>query len=161
MGLLTAWLLYLRSAGSVELMSFTYLDSSVLLRWILSEPKQLDIGPSSGPLVSLELIEVECMRTLDRLRLYGQLSDDKIAMAARKIRASLSALRLVSVDRGVLDRAKEPFATLLGTLDAMHLSTALLIRASLSGETSEPVFLTHDQQLGRAAMAHGFSVKGI
>ena len=57
----------------------------------------------------------------------------------------------------ILVRATEPFPTLLGTLDAIHLASALLAREQLPGLT----FATHDPALGTAAMAVGFAVAGV
>lgn len=44
------------------------------------------------------------------------------------LRLVLAAVDLIDVSRAVLRRASEPFPTPLGTLDAIHLSTALLWR---------------------------------
>ena len=46
--------------------------------------------------------------------------------------------------------------TALGSLDAIHLASALLVRHDLDGL----VFATHDDELGTAARATGFEVHG-
>jgi hypothetical protein len=46
----------------------------------------------------------------------------------------------------------------LGTLDALHLSTALCLREAGSGELT---FLTHDGELAVAARSLNFAVDGI
>ena len=57
----------------------------------------------------------------------------------------------------VLGRAGEPLPTPLGTLDAIHLATALVWR----DRTGDPlVIATHDVALGLAARAFGFDVLG-
>jgi hypothetical protein len=62
---------------------------------------------------------------------------------------------LIPISSGILQRAAEPFPTLLKTLDAIHLATAL----NWAGQTQEPVtILTHDRPLSIAASACGFSV---
>jgi hypothetical protein len=61
----------------------------------------------------------------------------------------------IPVSAGVLNRAEEPFPTVLGTLDALHLSSLLLAQQS---EGIELTLLTHDLQLGRAALACGVTV---
>ena len=48
--------------------------------------------------------------------------------------------------------------TELGTLDALHLATAVLWR-QMSGV--DLVMATHDLALGMAAQAHGFPVVGL
>jgi hypothetical protein len=69
----------------------------------------------------------------------------------------LAGMETVEVTRSVLSRAAQPFPTVLGTLDAIHLATALLWRE----ETGERLVLaTHDAALGRAARACGLAVIG-
>ncbi len=67
-------------------------------------------------------------------------------------------VQLVALDRAVLRRASEPFPTPLGTLDAIHLATALYWR-DLKGE--DLTFATHDRQLAQAARMMGFAVVGV
>jgi len=57
----------------------------------------------------------------------------------------------------VFQRASETFPTVVGTLDAIHLATALSIREIENVE----VLLTHDSQLATAAKSLGFEVMGI
>jgi hypothetical protein len=63
----------------------------------------------------------------------------------------------VDLDRRVLDRAAEAFPTSLGSLDAIHLASALLARTAIS----DLEFATHDDELGIAARAMGFGVVGV
>ena len=61
----------------------------------------------------------------------------------------------------VLRRAADPVPTPLGTLDALHLATALLWRDSQEAAPEAGlVVLTHDAQLGTAATAMGFETRG-
>lgn len=57
----------------------------------------------------------------------------------------------------VLRRAGDPFPLPLGTLDALHLATALLVRDRRGGEV---VVATHDAQLAAAARAVGLDTIG-
>jgi hypothetical protein len=63
----------------------------------------------------------------------------------------------VELTRPVLARASQPMPTSLGTLDAIHLATALMW-AERAG--SELVMATHEQLLATAARASGFRVVG-
>ncbi len=134
-----------------------YVDSSVLLRVVLGqldalkEWRQIDRGVSSV------LARVECLRTLDRLHSRAQLADTEVARRRGAILQLLDTLELVEVDSLVLDRAAQPLPTELGTLDAIHLATALLWR-----DTSrvDLVMATHDLTLATAARAHGLRVVG-
>ena len=134
-----------------------YLDSSALLRLVLREPGALEDLPSAETLVSSELLAVECLRTLDRLRLQGALSLEETLARRDAVVDWLEAVDLVLLQRSVLSRASEPFPTPLGTLDALHLATALLWREQ-SGK--DLVMATHDEGLALAARAFGLETLG-
>jgi predicted nucleic acid-binding protein len=134
-----------------------YLDSSALVRLVLREQGALEELPSAQALVSSELLAVECLRTLDRLRLQGALSLQETLVRRDAVVDWLEAVDLVLLQRSVLSRASEPLPTPLGTLDALHLATALLWREQ-SGK--DLVMATHDAGLALAARAFGFETLG-
>lgn len=135
-----------------------YVDASVLLRVALGQPdalpewRQIDQGVSSA------LAMTECLRTLDRLRLRAGLSDAEVATRRATILALIASLELVEVDSVVLDRAAQPMPTELGTLDAIHLATALLWKDLMR---TDLIMATHDTALALGAQAHGLNVVGI
>ena len=135
-----------------------YVDTSALLRLVLREPGALDELRSFDALVSSELIAVESVRTIDRLRLQGALTADAAAARQRTINDWLEAIDLVLVRPPVLSRASEPLPLALGTLDALHLATALIWRDRMG---PLPVVATHDTALGQAARSFGFDVRGL
>lgn len=135
-----------------------YLDTSALLRLVLREPGALDDLRAYAALVSSELIAVESARTLDRLRLQGALTVEEAAARLRALADWLEAIDLVLVRAPILRRASEPLPTPLGTLDAIHLATALTWRERMG---PLPVVATHDSALGLAARAFGFDVRGV
>ena len=135
-----------------------YIDTSALLRIVLREPGALDQLRSYGTLVSSELTAVESARTIDRLRLQGALTNDEVIARSRAITEWLEAMDLVLLRPPVLSRASEPMPTPLGTLDALHLATALVWRDRMG---PVPVMATHDSALGLAARAFGFEVIGV
>jgi hypothetical protein len=99
---------------------------------------------------------VEAHRVLDRLRLQRAFRDADLAELHRLLQASFRALEFMPLNRAVLNRAADPFPTILGTLDAIHLASALLWME----ERDEAItFLTHDTQLAVAARACGLDVK--
>ncbi len=57
-----------------------YLDSSVLLRLVLGQRNALKEWRTIEQGVASAVVEVECLRTLDRLRLAERLGDDQIAL---------------------------------------------------------------------------------
>ena len=134
-----------------------YIDTSALLRIVLREPGALDDLRTYDRLVSSELIAVESARTIDRLRNHGALSMDQAAERIGLVHEWLEAVDLVLLRPPVMSRASEPMPMPLGTLDAIHLATALVWRNRLA---PLPQMLTHDAALGAAARAFGFDVRG-
>ena len=135
-----------------------YIDTSALLRIVLREPGALDDLRSYDGLVSSELIAVESARTIDRLRLQGSLTADEAATRLRVVNEWLEAIDLVLLRPPILSRASEPLPMPLGTLDALHLSTALIWRDRMG---PLPTMATHGTALGLAARAFGFDVRGM
>ena len=103
------------------------------------------------------LAEVECLRTLDRLRLLQGLSDNQVARLRETVFRVLEAVEVVELDRPVLRRAEQPLPTALGTLDAIHLATALMWQEQW-GENM--IMATHDNALATAARSCGLQVIG-
>ena len=134
-----------------------YLDSSALLDIVLGGPKSPTTLRDFEAFVSSELLAVECLRTIDRLRAQGTLSADE-AVARRKVTMDwLEAVDLVLLERSILSRASEPLPLPLGTLDAIHLATALVWRDRTRHEL---VMATHDRQLALAARSFGIEIFG-
>ena len=123
---------------------------------VLGEPERLGIWPKITTAVSSELIKLECLRTIDRARVRLGLSDKEVSQNRSDVLEALDALDLIVLDRRVLERASEPFPTLLGSLDAIHLSSAILARE----EFDHLILATHDDQLGTAGRSVGFDVEG-
>lgn len=135
-----------------------YVDTSALLRFALGEPGALDELRQADRLISSELLAVECRRTIDRLQRLGSLPPDDAASRLDLLTAWLEAVDLVLLRAPILARAGDPMPSPLGTLDALHLATALVWR----DRTEETVTVaTHDVELAQAARAHGFPIIGI
>lgn len=135
-----------------------YLDTSALLRLVLREAGSLEELRSWEGLVSSELLAVESLRTIDRLRLQGALSVEEAAFRRATTTEWLEAVDLVLLQRPILTRASEPFPTPLGTLDALHLSTALVWQDRMHQAL---VMVTHDRDLALAARSFGLAVRGV
>jgi predicted nucleic acid-binding protein len=136
----------------------SYLDSSVLLRVVLGQPNRLKEWSKIETGVASALVEVECLRTLDRLRLRVSLSDTELADRREAVYRLTDEMDLVEPVGTVLKRAAQPLPTPLGTLDAIHLSTALLWKEL---RREDLVMATHDQALATAARASGLRVIGV
>ena len=135
-----------------------YVDTSALLRLVMHEPGALEELRSCEALVSSELIAVESLRTIDRLRLQGALSTEDAASRRETATEWLEAVELVLLQRPILARASEPFPTPLGTLDALHLSTALVWQDRMRRRL---VMATHDRNRALAARSFGLEVRGV
>ncbi|MEZ5316841.1 MAG: type II toxin-antitoxin system VapC family toxin [Vicinamibacterales bacterium] len=135
-----------------------YLDTSALLRVILGEPGALEEVRQADRLVSSELLAVESRRTIDRLRLAGALAAEEASRRLAIARDWLEAVDLVLLRAPILARAGDPLPSPLGTLDAIHLATALVWRDRLEQHL---VLATHDSALGLAGRQHGFDVIGL
>jgi predicted nucleic acid-binding protein len=133
-----------------------FVDTSVFMRRLLKQPGAFTDWSAWDLAVSSELLRVEAHRALDRLRLQRAFRDADLAELHRLLQASFRALEFMPLNRAVLNRAADPFPTILGTLDAIHLASALLWMEERDEAIS---FLTHDTQLAVAARACGLDVK--
>ena len=131
-----------------------YVDSSVLLRKVLRQSGSLREWKAIRTGVASALVETECLRTLDRLRLRSNLSDRDLSLRRAAV---FRLLESMEVTAPVLARAAQPLPTELGTLDAVHLATALLWSQRIGAGV---VMATHDVALGIAARACGLRVVG-
>lgn len=132
-----------------------YVDSSVLLRVVLGEPRRLRAWSKITNPVSSELIRLECLRTIDRARIRLALADEDVARYRAEVLETVEAFHLVGLNPSVLERAAEPFPTTIGSVDAIHLASALLVRRQFEGLD----LATHDDELATAGRAVGFRVR--
>ena len=135
-----------------------YVDASVLLRVAFGQPDVLPEWSLIQQGVSSALVTTESLRTIDRLRLRVKLADAEVATRRATILELIASLELVEIDTVVLSRAAQPMPTELGTLDAIHLATALLWK-EMTGASL--VVATHDAALAVGAQAHGLHVVGV
>lgn len=135
-----------------------YIDSSVIIRLVLGQSdrfaglSEVTLGITSG------ITRVECLRTIDRLRIGQQLKDQDVAERNKELFRVLEYFQIIPLSVPVLERAAQPFPTLIGTLDAIHLSSAVLWKQS---EGKKLCLLTHDTELARAAEAMDCKVYGV
>ncbi len=143
-------------------MKTVYIDASVLLRVVLDEPAQLREWDSLEDPFTSALTEVEGLRTIDRAtrrRTHPRrrvITDVEANAARALLYETLQMFTRVELVPAILSRAGQ-LAGPLGTLDALHLATALTWK-DRTGET--PVMATHDPELAPAASAHGLAVIG-
>ncbi len=135
-----------------------YLETSALVQRIVVRQPALKEWGQWGQAFTSDLTRVEALRTLDRYRLEGAFDDVEISAKRAELKFILSAAERMAVTAEVLEKASQSYPTVIGALDAIHLATALLKEDEIEGEL---VFLTHDRQLGIAARALGFDVRGV
>jgi predicted nucleic acid-binding protein len=133
-----------------------YVDSSVVLRRLLREPGAFERWSDWEWAVSSELLLVEAHRSINRLRLTRSMADEEVAQVVAVLRSLIKVFEMVPVRSPVLERAASAFPTVVGTLDAIHIASALLW---IQENEAPLVFLTHDEQQARAAMACGLDVQ--
>jgi predicted nucleic acid-binding protein len=135
-----------------------YLDSSVVLRVVLKQPEPLPAWGKWEKAYSSEILGVEARRALDRLRLELELGDRELAQAQEDLRRIERTIGLIPLRGAVLRRAMLPMATLVKTLDALHLASALLLEERRGLVLR---FATHDGRQATAARALGFECIGV
>ena len=134
-----------------------YVDTSVILRHLLGQPKALDLSQAQGAFSS-EIMGVEARRAIDRLRLQSALDDEAVAQAHQELARMEKSIGYLLLTRSVLSRAALPMPTLVKTLDAVHLASALLLQER---RRETLTYATHDRQQATGARALGFSVLGV
>jgi len=136
-----------------------YLDSSVLLREILEQdPKLAEWEVVIG--VTSELTRLECLRTIDRVRLNPAMNAERLTKVTQHTETILGRMDLLQLTPGVLSLAASPFTIPVRTLDAIHLASAMLYRSSQPDDERPIYFATFDKELADAARAVNFDVLG-
>jgi predicted nucleic acid-binding protein len=130
---------------SKDVRSSVYVDTSVFGRVMLEEPDkqaiQRDLAKFNQSVAS-RLLLVE-------LRRVGRRED-----ALEEADRLLEGVLLIPLDEDVLAAAETVLPTAVGTLDAIHLATA--VRLAKAGELD--ALMTYDKQLATGAREHGLAV---
>lgn len=135
-----------------------YLDSSVILRFVLEQEERLRGVDDAEVAVTSLITLVECLRSVDNLRLRAVLDEDEYVARRAAVHDKLRGVTRLPPVASILQRACDALPTPLKALDAIHLATALQWRQRRAPDLA---FATHDRQLGRAASALGFPVIGV
>ncbi len=109
-------------------------ESATLIDWLARRPQ--------SPLVTSELGRIEVIRAARRVG----------GRVPAQARAVVGDLDLVPLDRAVQDLACDLADPLLGSLDALHLASALVLGEGLAD------FVTYDRRLADAARGAGLVV---
>jgi predicted nucleic acid-binding protein len=131
-----------------------YLDTSVVLRPLLDQPKRLSSWGEWEAAYSSELMGVECRRVIDRLRLESIFDDREVAQAIERLIQIERAIKRIRLNKSIIRAASQTMPTIVKTLDAFHLTSAIAVRERRSIEL---LFASHDNQQATAARALGFT----
>ncbi len=135
-----------------------YLDTSVVLRHLLHDPRAYVNWGDWAQAQASEIMRIEAYRVMDRTRISQRLSPEELTGLLDDFWRLVEHVGEIPLDRSILQRAGDAFPVALSTLDALHLSSAIAWRDHFE---SPIVFLTHDAQLALAARAMGFEVQGV
>ena len=126
-------------------MSVLYLDSSAFVKTVVeereSEPLLAYLAGERGRFVSSALIRTEAMRA-------ARFQDPE---ALARVRDALRRIDLISIDERILDVAGRLDPTVLRSLDAIHVATALALGDDLD------VVVTYDTRMIKAASLLGIA----
>lgn len=124
-----------------------YLDTSAFLKLVVQERESdalLDWArDAEAQFFASEMLRVEALRTARR----------HSPEALLEARARLDVVTLVTATSEICERAAELDPSILRSLDAVHLATALTVGDSLDA------VVTYDQLLQDACAAHGVRVE--
>lgn len=123
----------------------TYLDSSAIVKLIISEPGSESLAHASsgwGPLVSSKIAHTEVRRALLRAGVQDAVRCAEV----------LESIGLVAVSDEVLSKAATMLPATLRSLDAIHIATASLLGNDLAQ------LCTYDLRMAAAAEAAGLAV---
>ena len=134
-----------------------YLDTSVILRYLLNQKPLIEGWGMWDEVWTSELMGLEARRTFDRLRLTGYLDDLGVVAAHEELSHLEESSNIISLSSAIVHRASLAMPTVVKTLDALHLATAMVLKED---RVSDLVFGTQDDQQALAARALGFKVSG-
>ena len=129
-----------------------------MVAWWLGEARAADVKralDSADAVMASELTIIECERVLVRGLALGSLTEVDASRRRATLQSLISGWTQLRMDGEILDRAKRAFPEEpVRTLDALHLSSALMARFSVP----DLVFLTLDERLRKNAKLLGFGL---
>ncbi len=124
-----------------------YFDTSALVKLVFEETESAALAEwlmvrADVPKLSSDLATIELLRTCRRV-------DEDAVEGATLL---LGGIDLLPMDRAIVERAAGLVPTDLRSLDAVHLASALSVKASLTA------FVAYDSRLCSAAVQAGLEV---
>jgi len=135
-----------------------YAESSAVLCWLLGEERAETVRAALAQaelVLASELTLIECDRVLIRASTIGQLSEAVAADRRARLVQAAEHWAVLGLSSEVSERARRPFPSEpIRTLDALHLSFALLARSLVPGS----ILLSLDERIRTSARELGFEV---
>ena len=135
-----------------------YAESSAVLAWLLGEPPGGEAGQRMGAadlVVTSDLTLIECDRVLVRAAALGARSHAEVARRRATLGAAAGHWVVLAMDNEVVARSRQAFpCEPIRSLDAIHLSTALMARNLVA----DLQILSLDERIRNNAAALGFEV---
>ena len=135
-----------------------YAESSAVLAWLLGEDRGREVEQELAAaelVLASDLTLIECDRVLARAAALGERHAAEIDTRRTLAATAAEHWVLLSIDREVVARSRLAFPREpVRTLDAVHLSTALLARRLVT----EVGLLSLDERVRENAAALGFRV---
>lgn len=136
-----------------------YAESSAILAWLLDEPSGADVRQAlttSEVVIASDLTLIESDRVLLRAVALGELTEADAADRRAHLMTAASHWHVLRISPEIVERARQPFpGEPIRTLDAIHLASALLARATVPGLA----LLSLDERIRRAAAPLGMRVR--
>jgi len=135
-----------------------YAESSAVLAWLLKEGAEASIYPlfaSAEVVVSSDLTLVECDRTIWRAVALGRASEEAANEFRRRLAHFTAPWTFLRLSQDIIELARQPFPSdPIRALDALHVTSALAVRASLPSIA----MLSLDERVRRVAGSLGLPV---
>ncbi len=135
-----------------------YVETSVILRKLFRQKNPLSNWENWSVAFSSEIAIVESHRCIDRTRFEQHLTENDTLAYFDNLEKLTGKINFIELGSLILQKAAQPFRSIVNTLDAIHLASALLWQEH---NQKDILFLTHDTQLGRAALAMGLKTQGF
>jgi len=128
------------------------------MAWLLDEARAADVEAvlaSADRVVTSDLTLIECGRAIGRRARMSGPAAPLVEPTRLRLEAAVAAWGVEPISAPVVDRARAPFPDdAIRSLDAIHLATALVIRAA-AGDLD---VLSLDDRVRSNALALGFRV---
>ncbi len=131
-----------------------YLDSSAVLDYLLRGDLALKHALKYPRIVSSELLEIECRRVFHRYHMIGELTEEGLVTVHTWFSDLCTTIDILELSLAVKKRAAESFPISIKTLDALHLSSALVLQAE---EPEKITVFSYDKTMNLCAKALGFA----